>query len=152
MEIEYEYSMTLGELLTDFEQRYASVEKLRAKVKGTKKVTKQFADLEQWEYYLANIHKHKLTEEIRFKTAVIFHDSRDFFKYITPERVRLLDELRSGKKFESLNELAKSLDRDPKNVYEDVKALESKGLVKVDRRNRRRSAPSSSVRRVVVTI
>lgn len=152
MEIEYEYSMTLGELLTDFERRYGSVEKLRSQVKRTKRVTKEFADLEQWEYYLSNIQKHKLTEEIRFKTAVIFHDSRDFFRYITPERVRLLDELRSGKKFESLNELANSLGRDPKNVYEDVKALEEKGLVEVDRRNRRRSAPRSRVRRVLVTI
>jgi predicted transcriptional regulator len=152
MQIEYEYAMKVKDLLAELEAKYGSIEKLRARVRRAKKPTRAFADLKRWQAYGSKASAERMEDEIGFRTTVIFHDSREFFTYITPERVRLLDALRSGRTFESINELAEALARDPKNVYEDVKALESKGLVEVDRRNRRRSSPRAKVRRVVVTI
>jgi predicted transcriptional regulator len=65
--------------------------------------------------------------------------------------VRALDALRSGS-YESLHELAKALDRDTKNVYEDVKVLESQGLVQVVKRNARLSTPRARVERIHITM
>lgn len=142
MEIEYEYKLTLAERLAEFARKYGSVEALRRRVKRTKRATRTFADLEEWEHYLTpHEHKHTPDEVIECKETIIFHDPGKFFEYVTPQRVRLLNELRKGKDYQSLRELAAGLRRDPKNVYEDLKALESIRLVTVERRNRRRAIP-----------
>lgn len=158
MMVEYEYTMTLGELLQEFRRKYGSLAKLRRRVASGRGGIKAFGDLEEWEHYVSHRHKrgrrhtHKLEERIRFRTTVIFHDRREFFRVMTPERLRILDELRSGKRFDSLNELAKRLGRDPKNVSEDVKLLASKNLVEVERRNARRSIPRARVGKIVITM
>lgn len=153
MEIEYEYKMTLAERLAALARKYGSVEALRRRVKRTKRVTQAFADLEEWDHYLTpHEHKHSPGEEIRFGETIVFHNPGKFFETVTAERVRLLNELRKGKDYQSLRELAAGLHRDPKNVYEDLKALESIRLVDVERRNRRRSIPRARVNRVLITI
>ncbi len=153
MQIEYEYKMTLAERLAGFAEQYGSLEKLRKRVKKTKRVTKPFADLEEWEHYLTpHEHQHKPDEEIRISEKVIFHDPASFFQTVTAQRVRLLNELRKGKDYQSLRELAAGLGRDPKNVYEDLKALEKVRLVEVERRNRRRSIPRARVNEVLIRI
>ena len=66
---------------------------------------------------------------------VYFHDFRTLLRYITPKRLVLLEELhRSGPM--SVNALAKLLKRSYKNVYDDVSALESVGLIERDERKR----------------
>ena len=153
MKIEYEYDITVKDLLADFKKKYGSIENLRKKVGRTKRVTQAYADLTEWEHYRsARGHKHGPDEQIHAGEAIFFHDPAEFFRYVTPERVRILDALRSGEDFGSINELARSLGRDPKNVFDDIAALEKRGLVGVDRRNRRRSVPRARVRRVVATI
>lgn len=139
MKVEYDFTTTVEELLRQLRRRVASG---RASFR-------ERADLEEWEHYAS--HRSPATA-VKVRRAAVFHDSRAFFKFLTPERLRILDELRSGKSFESLNELARSLGRDPKNVYEDVKALEAKGLVRVEKRNPRRSVPRSRVERIVITM
>jgi predicted transcriptional regulator len=59
---------------------------------------------------------------------VYFEDARTFFRHITPRRFDLLEELHRCGPI-SINALAKLLKRNYKNVYDDVKALESIGLV-----------------------
>jgi predicted transcriptional regulator len=66
---------------------------------------------------------------------IYFEDARTFFRHITPRRFDLLEELhRFGPM--SINALSKLLKRNYKNVHDDVKALESIGLVErgTDRR------------------
>ena len=59
---------------------------------------------------------------------VYFEDARTFFRHLTPRRFDLLEELhRCGAT--SINALAKNLKRNYKNVHNDVKALESIGLI-----------------------
>ena len=66
---------------------------------------------------------------------VYFHDFRTLLRYITPKRLVLLEELhRTGPM--SVNALAKLLKRSYKNVYDDVSALESVGLIERDERKR----------------
>lgn len=153
MEIEYEYTTTVDELLQSFEEKYGSLEKLRRVAARSPKATQARMDLEEWEHYVSGRgHRHPADEPIHVGEKVIFHDPVKIFEVLTPERVRLLDELRKGKDYQSLRELAAGVHRDPKNVYQDLKALEEIRLVRVDRRNRRRAIPRARVGRVVVTI
>lgn len=59
---------------------------------------------------------------------VSFPDLETFYRYCTPKRLQLLKELhKSG--CVSINALARHLQRHYKNVFQDVKTLESAGLV-----------------------
>jgi predicted transcriptional regulator len=54
---------------------------------------------------------------------------------LTPKRLELLDSL-SRMRVDSISELAERVRRDVKNVYLDLKALESLGLITLRRRGR----------------
>ncbi len=59
---------------------------------------------------------------------VSFADLETFYRYCTPKRLQLLQELHKVG-CTSINGLAKHLHRHYKNVFQDVKTLESAGLV-----------------------
>ena len=59
---------------------------------------------------------------------VSFPDLETFYRYCTPKRLQLLQELHKVGGT-SINALAKHLHRHYKNVFSDVKTLESAGLV-----------------------
>ena len=59
---------------------------------------------------------------------VSFADLETFYRYCTPKRLQLLQELHKVG-CTSINALAKHLHRHYKNVFRDVKTLESAGLV-----------------------
>jgi len=66
---------------------------------------------------------------------VHFHDFKTLLRYITPKRLVLLEELHKAGPM-SVNALAKLLERSYKNVYDDVAALETAGLIERDERKR----------------
>lgn len=66
---------------------------------------------------------------------VFLHDFKTLLRYITPKRLVLLEELHKAGPM-SVNALAKLLSRSYKNVYDDVSALESVGLIERDERKR----------------
>ena len=55
---------------------------------------------------------------------------------LTPKRLELLDQM-SRHNADSINELASSIGRDVKNVYNDLKTLESLGLIALVKNGRR---------------
>lgn len=59
---------------------------------------------------------------------VSFPDLETFYRYCTPKRLQLLQELHKVGSI-SINALAKHLHRHYKNVFQDVKTLETAGLV-----------------------
>ena len=59
---------------------------------------------------------------------VSFSDLETFYRYCTPKRLQLLQELHKIGCV-NINSLAKHLHRHYKNVFSDVKTLESAGLV-----------------------
>ncbi|MCD6461660.1 MAG: helix-turn-helix domain-containing protein [Thermoplasmata archaeon] len=71
----------------------------------------------------------------------VFHGAECFEK-MTPRRMELLDYL-SGHTPSSITELARTLKRDYKNVYDDLRALRDIGLVDL-RRERNRLVPTAS--------
>jgi predicted transcriptional regulator len=66
---------------------------------------------------------------------VYFGDMKTFLEYITPKRFILMDTLHKSGPL-SIYALAKVLNRHYKNVHDDVKALESIGLVEKDENGR----------------
>jgi predicted transcriptional regulator len=60
--------------------------------------------------------------------TICFDSVEDMQKFLSPERIRLLRAIHE-KMPKSIYELAKMLGRDRKNVTEDVKILESVGLI-----------------------
>lgn len=150
MKIEYEFETTVDEERKRLEVHYGARARLERKVKAGLATFQERADLDRWHRF-EEPDAQKLNP-IRTKKAMVFHDPVQFFKFLSPERVRILDHLRADADVESLNELAHRLGRDPKNVYEDVRALEKRGLVTIERRNRRRSIPHVAVGRVTITV
>jgi predicted transcriptional regulator len=55
---------------------------------------------------------------------------------LTPKRIELLDQM-SRHNADSINKLASSIGRDVKNVYNDLKILESLGLIELVKNGRR---------------
>ena len=66
---------------------------------------------------------------------VYFGNMKTFLEYITPKRFALLDTLHKSGPM-TIYALAKLLHRHYKNVHDDVKALESIGLVEKDENGR----------------
>ncbi|MBI5588570.1 MAG: MarR family transcriptional regulator [Deltaproteobacteria bacterium] len=60
--------------------------------------------------------------------TICFDSVEDMQKFLSPERIRLLRMVHERTP-KSIYELAKMLDRDRKNVIEDVKMLEAVGLI-----------------------
>lgn len=150
MKIEYELEMTVEDLIQEMRAKYGSIDKLSKKITRGRASFQERADHDAWRAYVGG--GAAGTDTLRVKKAAVFRDPIMFFKFLSPERIRILDQLRTKERVESLNELARQLGRDPKNVYEDVRALEKRGLVRIERRNRRRSIPHLRVQRVTVTV
>lgn len=66
---------------------------------------------------------------------VYFHDFKTLLRYITPKRLMLLETLHKSGAL-SVNALAKLLKRSYANVHEDVKVLETVGLIERDGQRR----------------
>lgn len=65
--------------------------------------------------------------------TICFDSTEEMQKFLSPERIRLIRTIHDLKP-KSIIELATQLERDRKNVTEDVKMLESVGLIERKRR------------------
>lgn len=72
-------------------------------------------------------------------TIISFPDFETLGKVITGARVELVSVIRT-KKPKSIQELARFVERDFKNVYQDVKLLAEFGLIELKERGARRSS------------
>jgi len=70
---------------------------------------------------------------------------------LTPKRLELLHSLASLR-VESINHLAQRIRRNVKNVYQDLKALESLGFVTFTRRGKRNIVPETLVEEITLLI
>lgn len=70
---------------------------------------------------------------------------------LTPKRVELLHCL-ANSRVESINDLAKKLRRNVKNVYQDLQALKKIGFVKLNKRRGKAIIPETLVREIAFII
>jgi predicted transcriptional regulator len=75
--------------------------------------------------------------------TVYFPDFSTMKKILTDERIRILKEIKHNH-FNSIYELTKALNRDSKNVHDDVKYLANMGLIKLSSttEGRKKSVPT----------
>ncbi len=73
--------------------------------------------------------------------------SADEVAALTPRRLGVLGFL-AGRRVDSINDLARTVNRNVKNVYEDLKALEKLGLVVLRKRGRRNIVPETLVEEI----
>ncbi|MEM0057797.1 MAG: hypothetical protein QXG58_03100 [Candidatus Bathyarchaeia archaeon] len=70
---------------------------------------------------------------------------------LTPKRIELLHRLATSR-VESINDLAKKLRRNVKNVYQDLQVLRRIGFVKLSKRKGRAIIPETLVREIAFII
>jgi hypothetical protein len=70
---------------------------------------------------------------------------------LTPKRIELLYKL-AVLRVESINDLAKKVRRNVKNVYQDLQALSKFGFVKMDKRKGRALIPETLVKEITFLI
>ena len=94
-------------------------------------------------FFFPTIRKAEMLEKKWKKSAssseskyLIFDNYREFYRIFSPERIEILFFIRY-KEGISIAELARGLNRNYKNVYNDAKILEKAGVVKLERKNRK---------------
>ncbi len=75
-------------------------------------------------------------EDFDYFTEDILELSKDEISKLTPRRLELMDQI-SRHRADSINELATTINRDVKNVYNDLKTLESLSFVRLVKEGRR---------------
>lgn len=101
------------------------IKKVIIEIKPLKKVLKEFAE---------TYDKIEKGEKVTPKSSVVFSDVNTFRKILSDKRIELLSAIKHQNPH-STYELAKLLDREYKNVYEDVKLLEDLGLINREKNN-----------------
>jgi hypothetical protein len=125
MKVEIYKSIREGQLETEIkrlEKKYGSFDNLRQKYSVIKCRRPEYAD----DYM---IWKTIRSEDVRIQERVTLK-TFDIYRVITPKRMELLDYLQTHRP-ESIKILAQELRRNYKNTYDDVKALETYGLVEL---------------------
>jgi len=129
----------MEEMIEGFEKLYHSVHRLKRRVleEGCHN-PETMDDLMVWLTLIknrqnVNLPQDILTLETTFEleyTETICFPGFEMAKFLTPKRLEILTEIKSnpGK---SIKELAEKLNRDYKNVYDDVRALSQFDLVKL---------------------
>jgi predicted transcriptional regulator len=75
-------------------------------------------------------------EDFDYFTEEVLELIEDEISKLTPRRLELMDQI-SRHRADSINELATTINRDVKNVYNDLKILESLGFVRLIKEGRR---------------
>lgn len=85
---------------------------------------------EELDELASKIEKISKGKVVKKEEKIIFNSISDLRKFLTPERIRLIQTIRS-KKPKSVYELAKLLNRDRKSVTVDLDILKTIGLVEL---------------------
>jgi predicted transcriptional regulator len=95
-----------------------------------------FEDYIEWIGMVHALRAYREGEDFDYYTEEILDIDSEATSKLTPRRMELLDQI-SRSRANSINDLATKIRRNVKNVYSDLKALESLGLVELIREGRR---------------
>lgn len=109
-----------------------------------------FEDYVEWLGMVHALRAYGEGEDFDYLTEDIREFGLEEASKLTPRRMELLDQL-SRYRAESINDLAEKIGRDVKNVFNDLKALEGLGFVRLVREGRR-SVPELLVHEVTILL
>jgi len=132
-------TIPLGEVtqrVTVIEQKYTeSMEDIPEKFNRGLVDRDAFEDYLEWMGMVQALGAWREGEDFEYLTDDIMELEWEEFSKLTPRRLDLLDQL-SRVRSESINDLAAKIGRNVKNVYMDLKKLESLGLIRLVREGR----------------
>jgi predicted transcriptional regulator len=109
-----------------------------------------FEDYVDWLGMTHALRAYREGEDFDYLTEEIQEFGWEEASKLTPRRMEMLDQM-SRYRAESINDLASRLGRDVKNVYNDLKALEDLGFVRLVKEGRR-SVPELLVHEVTIVL
>ena len=122
--------------VTVIEQRYAgSMDDIPEKFNRGLVDRDVFEDYVEWMGMVHALRAWREGEDFDYLTEDVMELEWEEFSKLTPRRLDLLDQL-SRVRSESINDLAAKIGRDVKNVYTDLKKLESLGLIRLVKEGR----------------
>jgi predicted transcriptional regulator len=95
-----------------------------------------FEDYVEWMGMEHALRAYSEGEDYDYFTEDILELGDDEISKLTPRRMELMDQM-SRYRVDSINDLATRIDRDVKNVYNDLKTLEGLGFVRLIKEGRR---------------
>ena len=109
-----------------------------------------FEDYVEWLGMAHALRAYREGEDFDYFTDEVIELGREEASKLTPRRMELLDQL-SRHRVDSINDLAAKIGRDVKNVYNDLKALEGLGFVRLEREGRR-TVPELLVQEITILL
>lgn len=109
-----------------------------------------FEDYVDWLGMAHALSAYREGEDFDYLTEDIQELGREEASKLTPRRMELLDQM-SRYRADSINNLATRMGRDVKNVYNDLKALESLGFIRLVKEGKR-SVPELLVHEVTILL
>jgi predicted transcriptional regulator len=122
--------------LGEYEERHGSLSRLHEMFTKGRMPPGMFDDYVEWTNMSHAVRAYLEGEDFEYLADVDLNLSPADYSRITPKRLMLLDHLIEGHAA-SINELSTAVDRDVKNVYTDLRTLESLGLVRLVKMGRR---------------
>jgi predicted transcriptional regulator len=122
--------------VTEIEQRYTeSMYDIPEKFNRGLVGRDVFEDYVEWMGMVHALRAWREGEDFDYLTEDVMELEWEEFSKLTPRRLDLLDQL-SRVRSESINDLANKIGRNVKNVYMDLKKLESLGLIRLVKEGR----------------
>lgn len=122
--------------VTEIERRYTeNMEDIPEKFNRGLVGRDVFEDYVEWMGMVHALRAWREGEDFDYLTEDVMELEWEEFSKLTPRRLDLLDQL-SRVRSESINDLAAKIGRDVKNVYMDLKKLESLGLISLVKEGR----------------
>lgn len=121
--------------LRDYEERHGSMSLLHEEFTKGRMPPGMFDDYVEWTSMDHAVRAYQEGEDFEYLSDVDLNLSPEDYAKLTPKRLMLLDHLIEGRA-SSINEFAAAVDRDVKNVYNDLRTLESMGLINLVRMGR----------------
>jgi len=109
-----------------------------------------FEDYAEWLGMVHALRAYSEGEDFDYYTEEILTLPWEMARKLTPRRIELLDEL-SRIRVSSINELASTIGRNVKNVYNDVKTLEHMGFIELVKEGRN-TVPTLLVHEVTILL
>ena len=129
----------IQDMIKDWEKKYGKLSSLNQKVLISKCTSPEImSDYVLWKY---------LSQGAEFQDNIVVEDA-DVFEVISPRRAELLEYLMNND-VSSIKKLADNLNRNYKNIYDDLQALAKYDLVEL-RQSGRSLKPSSIVKNLEV--
>ena len=121
--------------LREYEERHGSLSRLHEMFTKGRMPPGLFDDYVEWTSMSHAVRAYQEGEDFEYLAEVDLNLSPEDYARLTAKRLMLLDHLIEGHA-SSINELAETVGRDVKNVYNDLKILEELGFIALNKEGR----------------